>query len=49
MVEKQGIDHTSGGKELPKPILYVHNDNSDKENNGDEAKNQSSSGGNIGE
>lgn len=38
---QQSIDHTTEGKEMPTPILYVSNDNSDKEGDADDQKDQS--------
>lgn len=47
---QQSIDHTSGGKEMPTPILgnaYVHNDDSHKENNADAIEDSCLSGGHL--
>ena len=43
------IDHSSLGKELPQPILNVFPNNSNKKDNGAEAKDSGSTGGDISE
>ena len=45
----QRIDHSSLGKELPKPILNVFTNDSDKASDADEEKDTSSPGGDISE
>lgn len=40
----QSVDHTTGGKELPIPIINVFPNNSHEESNGDEASDTSDTG-----
>lgn len=45
----QSIDHTTGGKELPIPILNVFTHDSNEKDNVDEQENSSDTGGDISE
>lgn len=45
----QHIDHTTGGKELPQPIINVFPHLSDTEGYGNAEENTGSAGGNLGE